>query len=75
MTFVYDHRLYMIFQVSNHRENHFLELLDDDYLPIKLIYIKSSPWLNQFSHLNSLCARVTTAITNHALTSSIHIDS
>ena len=65
----------MIFQVSDHRGNHFLKLLDDDYLPIKLTYIKSSPWLNQLSHLNSLCARATKAITNHAPTSSIHIDS
>jgi len=75
MTFVYDHKLYMIFQVSDHRENHFLELLDNDYLPIKLTYIKSSSWLNQFSHSNTLCARVTRAITNYAPTSSIHIDS
>ena len=30
----------MIFQASDYKENHFLDLLNDDYLPIKPTYIK-----------------------------------
>ena len=35
----------MTFQISNLKENYFLNLLDDDYLPIKPTYMKSSLWL------------------------------
>ncbi len=35
----------MIFQASDFKENHFLELLDDEYLPIKPTYIKGGSWL------------------------------
>jgi len=56
----------MMFQVSDLKGNHFLELLDDKYLLVNPTYTKGGPWLKQISHLNSLCARATRAITNHA---------
>ena len=55
----------MNFQASDAKENHFLDLLDDDYLPVMPTYTKGGPWLSQFSHSNSLCARATRAITNY----------
>jgi len=30
----------MTFQASDYKENHFLDLLDDNYLPIKPTYMK-----------------------------------
>ena len=45
--------------------NHFLKLLDNNYLSIKPTYIKDRFWLKLVGHLNSLCARVTRTITNH----------
>ena len=33
----------MIFQVSNLKENHFLELLNDEYYIIKPFYTKEGP--------------------------------
>jgi len=54
------------FQASDLKENHFLNLLNDNYLPIKLFYMKSGPWLKLIGHSNSLCTRATRAITNHA---------
>jgi len=32
----------MTFQTSDYKRNHFLDLLNDDYLPIKPTYIKDS---------------------------------
>ena len=55
----------MTFQMSDHRVNHFLKLLDNKYLSIKLIYIKGSSWLKQFSYLNFLYIRATRAIINY----------
>jgi len=55
----------MTFQVLDNRENHFLKLLDNDYLSIKHMYTKDGSWLSQISHSNSLCTKVTKAITNH----------
>ena len=55
----------MTFRVSNLKENHFLELLDNKYLSANLTYIKDSSWLKQTSHSFFLCARATRAITNH----------
>ena len=57
----------MIFQVSDLRGNHFLNLVDNDNKPLELSYTKGGPWLQNFGHSNLLCARVTRAITNHAL--------
>jgi len=56
----------MTFQVSDGKGKHFLDLLDDDFNTIKLSYTKGGPWLQVFGHSNSLCARTTRAITNHA---------
>ena len=55
-----------MFQASDGKGNQFLDLLDDDLNPIELSYIKGGPWLQSFGHSNSLCARATRAITNHA---------
>ena len=49
----------MTFQVSNLKENYFLELLDDKYCMIELIYTKEDSWIKQFGHLKFLCARAT----------------
>jgi len=35
------------FQALDSKENHFLDLLDDNYLLIKLTYMKNSLWFNQ----------------------------
>ena len=56
----------MMFQASDGKGNNFLNLLDDNFNPIKLSYTKGSPWLQAFGHSNSLCARAMRAITNHA---------
>jgi len=37
----------------------------NNYLPIKLSYIKSRPWLKLIGYSNSLYIRATRAITNH----------
>ena len=63
----------MTFQVLDYKENHFLDLLDDNYLSIKPSYTKDSLQLKLFSHSNSLYLRVTRAITNHTLTSKYHL--
>ena len=57
----------MMFQASDGKGNHFLDLLDDDFNTIKPSYVKSNSWLQAFGHSNSLCAHTTRAITNHAL--------
>ena len=44
----------MIFQVSDLKENYFLELLNNEFNIIALSYIKGNSWIKQFSHLNSL---------------------
>ena len=56
----------MIFQALDGRENHFLDLLDDDLIAIKPHQVKEGPWLQLFSHSNLLCAHAMRAITNHA---------
>jgi len=56
----------MTFQASDGKGKHFLDLLNDDFNTIKLFYTKGGPWLQVFGHSNSLCARTTRAITNHA---------
>jgi len=56
----------MTFQASDRKGNHFLDLLDDDLNVIEPSYTRGGPWLQAFGHLNSLCARTTRAITNHA---------
>ena len=56
----------IIFQVSDLKERQFLKLLDSDDNIIELSYIKGEAWLKFFGHLNSLCAKASRAITNHA---------
>ena len=56
----------MSFQMSDIKGKNFLELLDSDLKPIKLLAIKGSPWLQHFGYSNSLCTRATRAIVNHA---------
>ena len=55
----------MSFQVSDDKGQHFLELLDNDSKPIKLLYFKKGLWLKFFEHSNSLCIRALRAIVNH----------
>ena len=56
----------MTFQASDGKGNHFLDLLDDDLNVIEPSYARGEPWLQAFSHSNSLCTHATRAITNHA---------
>ena len=58
----------LIFQALDLKGKQFLDLLDSNRNDLELSYIKSRSWLKFFGHSNSLCARVTRAITNHALT-------
>ena len=53
----------MTFQASDLKDNQF----HGDNNLLKPLYIKSSPWLQNFGYSNSLYARATKAITNHAL--------
>jgi len=56
----------MIFQALDGKRKHFLDLLDDNFNTIEPAYTKGRPWLQVFGHSNSLCARATRAISNHA---------
>ena len=56
----------MIFQVSDFKGKYFLDLLYDNLNLIESSYIKGGSWIKHFRHSNSLCTRVTRAITNHA---------
>ena len=56
----------MCFQALDSEGNNFLDLVDNDFNTIEPSYIKGGPWLQAFGHSNSLCARATEAITNHA---------
>ena len=56
----------MTFQASDGKGHHFLELLDENLKPIELLYSKGGLWLKFFRHSNSLCARASRAIINHA---------
>ena len=56
----------MIFQVSELKNNHFLDLLDDELHTIELSNTKGDPWIKQFGCLNLLCTRAMRAIMNYA---------
>ena len=56
----------MTFQVLDLKEKYFLDLLNSNDNIIELSYIKSGSWLKFFGYFNSLYARVSRAITNHA---------
>jgi len=55
----------MTFQASDLKGKHFLDLVDGDNNPLEPSYIKGGPWLQNFGHSNSLCARASRAIINH----------
>jgi len=55
----------ILFQASELKRNHFLDLLDSDDKIIGLTYTKGGSWLKLIGHLNSLCVHTTRAITNH----------
>jgi len=55
----------MTFQASDLKGHHFLELCDEDNIPLEPLYSKGGTWLKYFGHSNSLCARATRAIVNH----------
>ena len=63
----------MTFQVSDLKRKQFLDLLNDELNTIKPSYTKESPWIKHFRHSNSLYARATRAITNHALIGEYHL--
>ena len=56
----------MTFQVLDSKGKHFLDLVDGDENTLEPSYIKGSSWLKYFGHSNTLCARASRAITNHA---------
>ena len=56
----------MMFQALDGKGKHFLDLVDNNLNIIESAYTKGRPWLQVFGHSNSLCARTTRAITNHA---------
>ena len=55
-----------MFQALDYKGRSFLDLLDDDLNIIEPLYFKEGSWLKYFSHSNSLYARATRAIVNHA---------
>jgi len=57
---------HMTSQASDFKGKHFLDLLDDELLPIEPLYTKRGSWIRHFGHSSSLCGRATRAITNHA---------
>ena len=56
----------IIFQASNLKGSHFLDLVDNNNNFIEPMYIKGGSWLKSFDHSNLLCTQATRAITNHA---------
>ena len=56
----------MVFQTSDDKERHFMELLDEDLKLVEPLTANSSLWLILFGCSNSLCARATRVIVNHA---------
>jgi len=55
-----------MFQASDGKGRHFLDLVDNNFKDIEPSYTKGGPWLQTFGHSNSLCIHATRAITNHA---------
>jgi len=54
------------FKASDDKGRNFMDLLDDNLNSIEPTYVKGESWLKYFGHSNSLYARVTRAIVNHA---------
>jgi len=63
----------MTFQALNAKGRQFLELFDDNLQSIEPSYSKGGSWLGYFGHSNSLCARASRAIVNHALIGEYHL--
>jgi len=63
----------MTFQALDYKGNYFLNLLNDNYLPIKPTYMKGDTWFKLMGYFNSLCVRVTRAITKHTPISEYHL--
>jgi len=61
----------MTFQASDAKGRQFLELLNDNLNSIEPSYSKS--WLKFLSYCNSLCARASRAIINHASIGEYHL--
>ena len=55
-----------MFQASDGKGKHFLDLVDNNLNIIEPVYTEGRLWLQVFGHSNLLCARATRAITNHA---------
>ena len=55
----------MIFQASDDKGRHFLDLLNNNLCPIEPSYTKGGSWIKYFRHSNLLCVRATRAIVNH----------
>jgi len=64
-----------MFQASDAKSKWFLDFLDDNLQPLKLLYSNGGSWLKYFGHSNSLCTRASRAIINHALLENINLDS
>jgi len=56
----------MTFQTSDLKGNNFLDLVNSDDKILEPTYSKDRIWLQYVGYSNSLCARATRAITNHA---------
>jgi len=56
----------MYFQASDYKGKNFLDLNNDNGKTICPTYSKGGAWLRHFSLSNTMCARVTRFITNHA---------
>ena len=56
----------MTFQTLDTKGKHFLNLVDSNNKPFEPLYIKDSSWLKFFGHSNSLYAKATRVIINHA---------
>jgi len=63
----------MTFQTLNLKDRNFLDLLNEEELPITPTYIKGEAWLKHFSHSNTLCARAIKTITNYAPIGEYHL--
>ena len=63
----------MTFQVLDAKEQHFLELLDDDLNLIEPLYTKGGLQLKFFGHSNLFYTRALKVIVNHALIEEYHL--
>ena len=55
------------FQASDMKDKQFLNLINSNNNLLELLYIRGGLWLQNFGHSNSLYARASRVITNHAL--------